>query len=47
MILKCLGTGSKGNCYLLSSENETLFYRGDFIGKENIRCMLRLKNVLV
>lgn len=24
MTLKCLGTGSNGNCYLLSSENETL-----------------------
>ncbi len=24
MTLRCLGTGSKGNCYLLSSESETL-----------------------
>lgn len=24
--LKCLATGSSGNCYLLSTENETLIF---------------------
>lgn len=24
MMLKCIGTGSKGNCYILSNEKESL-----------------------
>lgn len=39
MKLKCLGTGSNGNCYLLSSENETLILDYGMSVKKVIGCV--------
>jgi len=47
MLLKVLGSGSKGNCYLLESENETLIIECGISFKEiKIGLEFNLKNVV-